>query len=181
MFYQGDARASGLTLARSLVEMHGGRARAPAAIGRIGELYVGQLRKRRKRRKPLGGHRVLIVDDNTDAARTLGMLVETLGNNEVHVAYNGSDALRIAEERRPDIVLLDLKMRGMDGYEVARRLRSESWGRDLTLVAVTGWTLDDHKRRSRDAGFDRHLTKPADVAALAAVLSSPASEARSSV
>jgi CheY-like chemotaxis protein len=69
----------------------------------------------------------------------------------------------------------------MDGYEVARRLRSESWGRDLTLVAVTGWTLDDHKRRSRDAGFDRHLTKPADVAALAAVLSSPASVTRPSV
>ncbi len=121
---------------------------------------------------------MLIVDDNTDAARTLGMLVETLGHNEVHVANNGSDALRIAEERRPDIVLLDLKMPGMDGYEVARRLRSESWGRDLTLVAVTGWTLEDHKRRSRDAGFDRHLTKPADVAALAALLSSPGIGAR---
>ena len=125
-------------------------------------------------RTTLGGHRVLIVDDNADAAKTLGMLVETLGQNEVHVANNGSDALRIAQEHRPDIVLLDLKMPGMDGYEVARRLRSESWGRDLTLVAVTGWALEDHKRRSRDAGFDRHLTKPADVAALAAVLSTEA-------
>src|SRR5215471_17510176 len=95
------------------------------------------------------------------------------GHNEVHVANNGTDALRIAQEQRPDIVLLDLKMPGMDGYEVARRLRSQSWGRDVTLVAVTGWALEDHKRRSRDAGFDRHLTKPADVAALTAVLSSP--------
>jgi CheY-like chemotaxis protein len=60
----------------------------------------------------------------------------------------------------------------MDGYEVARRLRSESWGRDVMLVALTGWALEDHKRRSQDAGFDRHLTKPADIASLEAVLSS---------
>jgi len=200
MFYQGDegrpprggGLGVGLTLARSLVEMHGGRITATSGGRDRGSEFkvrlpvaeraaVADEKEQQTADKPLGGHRVLIVDDNTDAARTLGMLVETLGDNEVHVAYNGSDALRIAEERRPDIVLLDLKMPGMDGYEVARRLRSESWGRDLTLVAVTGWTLDDHKRRSRDAGFDRHLTKPADVAALEAVLSSPASEPRPSL
>jgi CheY-like chemotaxis protein/two-component sensor histidine kinase len=192
MFYQGDegrptrggGLGIGLTLARSLVEMHGGTITAASAGSNRGSEFKVRLPimdhpavvvANEKRADPpaLGGHRVLIVDDNTDAARTLGMLVETLGQNEVHVANNGSDALRIAEERRPDIVLLDLKMPGMDGYEVARRLRSESWGRELTLVAVTGWALDDHKRRSRDAGFDRHLTKPADVAALAAVLSAP--------
>jgi CheY-like chemotaxis protein len=98
------------------------------------------------------------------------MLLETLGHNEVHVATNGPDALRIAAERRPDIVLLDLKMPGMDGYEVARRLRKESWGGELMLVALTGWALDEHKRRTQEAGFDRHLTKPADVASLEAVL-----------
>jgi two-component system CheB/CheR fusion protein len=119
---------------------------------------------------PLGGHRVLIVDDNNDAAETLGMLVGTLGPNEVHVAYNGADALRIAEEMHPDIVLLDLKMPDMDGYEVARRMRREDWGKDLTLVALTGWALDEHKQRSREAGFDQHLTKPADIAALEAIL-----------
>jgi two-component system CheB/CheR fusion protein len=197
MFYQGsdDGRPMrgglgiGLTLARSLVEMHGGTITAASAGNNRGSEFKVRLpiadqpaatpadEKEPASPAALGGHRVLIVDDNTDAARTLGMLVETLGENEVHVANNGSDALRIAEEHRPDIVLLDLKMPGMDGYEVARRLRSESWGRELTLVAVTGWTLDDHKRRSRDAGFDRHLTKPADVASLAAVLSSSAGDA----
>ncbi len=200
MFYQGDegrpmrggGLGIGLTLARSLVEMHGGTITAMSAGSDRGSEFKVRLPVAEQRAvgerseqkaapdRALGGHRVLIVDDNTDAARTLGMLVETLGHNEVHVANSGSEALRIAEERRPDIVLLDLKMPGMDGYEVARRLRSASWGRDLMLVAVTGWTLEDHRRRSRDAGFDRHLTKPADVAALAAVLSSPLSGMRPS-
>jgi len=190
MFYQGDEARQvrggglgiGLTLARSLVEMHGGTIAASSVGPNRGSEFKIRLpiadppevgdAVPSAASAPLGGHRVLIVDDNTDAARTLGMLVESLGRNEVHVAYNGGDALRIAEERKPDIVLLDLKMPGMDGYEVARRLRSESWGRDLMLVALTGWALEDHKRRSQDAGFDRHLTKPADIASLEAVLSS---------
>ncbi len=191
MFYQGDevrqARGGGLgiglTLARSLVEMHGGTIAASSAGPNRGSAFkirlplaerpeAGEGATPRAASAPLGGHRVLIVDDNTDAARTLGMLVESLGRNEVHVAYNGGDALRIAEECKPDIVLLDLKMPGMDGYEVARRLRGESWGRDLMIVALTGWALEDHKRRSQDAGFDRHLTKPADIASLEALLAS---------
>jgi two-component system CheB/CheR fusion protein len=190
MFYQGDegrltrgGLGIGLTLARSLAEMHGGTITVSSDGANRGSKFEVRLpvaerpaeveaKEPQRICETLGGHRVLIVDDNTDAARTLGMLVETLGRNEVHVAYNGDDALRIAQERRPDIVLLDLKMPGMDGYEVARRLRSESWGRDLTLVALTGWALEDHRRRSREAGFDRHLTKPADMPALAAVLSS---------
>jgi two-component system CheB/CheR fusion protein len=189
MFYQGDdprlprpaGLGIGLTLAKSLVEMHGGTIAVDSAGPNRGSRFTVRLPMLEAQQTPLereglretaelGGHRVLIVDDNTDAAATLGMLVETLGRNEVHVATNGPDALRIAAERRPDIVLLDLKMPGMDGYEVARRLRSESWGGELMLVAVTGWALDEHKRRTHEAGFDRHLTKPADVASLEAVL-----------
>ncbi len=118
----------------------------------------------------LSGHRVLIVDDNGDAARTLGMLVGALGANDIHVALGGEDALRIAAELKPDVVFLDLKMPGMDGYEVARRLRDEPWCRRALIIALSGWGLDEHKRRTKDAGFDGHLIKPADRSALEAVL-----------
>jgi CheY-like chemotaxis protein len=189
MFYQGEdsrlARTAGLgiglTLAKSLTEMHGGTIRAESPGPERGSRFTVRLplpavmqpaaeRATAERPCDLGGHRVLIVDDNTDAAHTLGMLVSMLGENEVLMAANGPDALRIAAEQRPDIVLLDLKMPGMDGYEVARRLRGEEWGKELTLVAVTGWTLEEHKRRSKEAGFDRHLTKPADMASIEALL-----------
>jgi len=189
MFYQGDdprlPRAAGLgiglTLAKSLVEMHGGTIDVQSAGADQGSRFTVRLpiaeagqpdaqRAEPKRASELGGHRVLIVDDNTDAARTLGMLVEALGKNQVSTAANGPEALRLAEELRPDIVLLDLKMPGMDGYEVARLLRRESWGKDMMLVAVTGWALEEHRRRSKEAGFDRHLTKPADIASLEALL-----------
>jgi CheY-like chemotaxis protein len=98
------------------------------------------------------------------------MLMDTLGDNDVRTASSGSEALKTAMEQRPDIVLLDLKMPEMDGYEVARHIRQEPWGADILLVAVTGWGLEAHKRRTQEAGFDRHLTKPANLAALKAVL-----------
>jgi CheY-like chemotaxis protein len=105
---------------------------------------------------------VLIVDDNVDAAEMLGMQVRTLGSNEVRTALSGEAALQTAPAFRPDIVLLDLGMPEMDGFEVARRIRQEPWGKDVMLVAVTGWGQEEHRQRTRDAGFDRHLTKPAD-------------------
>ncbi len=101
------------------------------------------------------------------------MLIRTLGENDVHVALSGAEALPLAERIRPDTVFLDLKMPDMDGYELAQRLRSEPWCGDTWLVALTGWGLDEHKRRSKDAGFDQHLTKPADRAALEAILRRP--------
>jgi CheY-like chemotaxis protein len=110
------------------------------------------------------------VDDNNDAADTLSMVVRTLGENEVRTAVSGAAALDVVPEFRPDIVLLDLKMPGMDGYEVARRIRATPWGKKLLLVALTGFGQEEHKRRTREAGFDHHLTKPADRAALEAVL-----------
>ncbi|HEY3516339.1 MAG TPA: response regulator, partial [Gammaproteobacteria bacterium] len=124
-----------------------------------------------------GGHRVLVVDDNADAANTLALLIRGLGKNDVHVALSGAEALPLAARVKPDTVFLDLRMPEMDGYELAQRLRRESWGEDAWLVALTGWGLDEHKRRTKDAGFDEHLTKPADRAALEAILSRPGGRA----
>jgi len=87
-------------------------------------------------------------------------------------ASNGVDALAVATKLRPNVVLLDLGMPGMDGYELARRMRAESWGKEALLIALTGWGQDQHRRRSQEAGFDRHMVKPADADALRAVLDS---------
>jgi CheY-like chemotaxis protein len=128
----------------------------------------------RLERSGLARHRILIVDDNADAAHTLSLLVRNLGDNEVRTAGSGSEGLELAYDFKPDIVLLDLKMPGMDGYEVARRLRQQPGGAAMRIVALTGWGQDDHKRRTKEAGFERHLTKPADRAAIAAVLAGSA-------
>jgi CheY-like chemotaxis protein len=116
---------------------------------------------------------VLIVDDNADAADTLGMLIETLGRNEIRIVNDGVAALRTAAELQPDIVLLDIGMPHMSGLEVARRMRRESWCAHATLVAVTGWGQEEDKRRAREAGFDRHIVKPADREALETIFSEP--------
>jgi two-component system, chemotaxis family, CheB/CheR fusion protein len=193
MFYQGaDSRATtqsglgiGLALAKSLVDMHGGTISAASAGRDRGSEFTLRLPTLvsssadadvadAAAEPALGGHRVLVVDDNADAAQTLAMLIQTLGANDVHVALSGEEALPLAERIRPDTVFLDLKMGAMDGYEVAQRLRNEPWGEDAWLVALTGWGLDEHKRRTKDAGFDQHLIKPADRAALEAILSRPA-------
>jgi CheY-like chemotaxis protein len=196
MFYQGaDPRSAtqtglgiGLALAKWLVEMHGGTIRAASAGHDRGSEFtlrlpaleaapIDDVAPEADVRAPLGGHRVLVVDDNADAAQTLAMLIQTLGTNDVHVALSGEEALPLAARIKPDTVFLDLKMPDMDGYEVAQRLRREPWGEQTWLVALTGWGLDEHKRRTKDAGFDQHLTKPADRAALEAILSRPAGRA----
>ena len=96
----------------------------------------------------------------------------SLRSDEVRTASNGPDALEAAATLHPDVVLLDLSMPGMDGYELARRMRAESWGKQALLVALTGWGQDQHRRRSHEAGFDRHMIKPANAEALRAVLNS---------
>jgi signal transduction histidine kinase len=118
----------------------------------------------------VGRRGVLIVDDNIDAAETLRLLMLALGGNDVRTASNGIEALEIGNQLRPEIVLLDLSMPGMDGYELAQKIRGEEWGRRALLVALTGWGQEQHRRRSKDAGFDRHLTKPANAESLRAVL-----------
>jgi CheY-like chemotaxis protein len=103
--------------------------------------------------------RVLIVDDNIDAAESLQMWLDMAGH-DVQVATDGPRAIAAAESHAPDVMLLDLGMPGMTGLEVARRIRATPWGRKIVLVALTGWGQEEHKRQTREAGFDHHLTKP---------------------
>ena len=113
--------------------------------------------------------RVLCVDDNHDAADTLGVLLELVGF-EARVCYDGPSALALADLVRPDAVILDLTMPGMDGVEVGRQLRQQTWARNLPMVALTSLGGEDARRRTAEAGFDLHLTKPVDPERLAAVL-----------
>jgi CheY-like chemotaxis protein len=105
--------------------------------------------------------RILIADDNRDAADTMAMLLE-LGGHEVIVAHSGNQALGLGRQHRPDVVILDIGMPDVNGYEVARAARNEDWGKNAYLIALTGWGQADDKERARAAGFDRHLTKPVD-------------------
>src|SRR5262249_53364149 len=118
--------------------------------------------------------RVLVVDDNVDAAFTLSLLLQSLGH-ETCVAHDGSEALRIAGEFTPEVVLLDLGMPGLNGFAVARRMRRMQRDRPLIIVAVTGWGQDADRKRSEEAGFDLHLVKPVDPETLAKVLDNPGS------
>jgi PAS domain S-box-containing protein len=190
MFYQGREGAErgaglgiGLTLAKTLVEMHGGSISVHSGGEDQGSEFKVQLPlatpaeparasapEERNQASPPVDHRILIIDDNVDAAETLCTLMKSLGQQEVYTASSGAQALQSAPELHPDIVLLDLMMPGMDGFEVARRIRRESWGKQLLLVALSGWGHEEHRRRTKEAGFDRHVTKPADLAAIRAVL-----------
>src|SRR5437868_859792 len=113
--------------------------------------------------------RVPCVADHQDAADSLGVLLELVGY-EARVCYDGESALTAAEEFRPDACILDLTMPGIDGVEVGRRLRQRPWARNLPLVAVTALGNDEARRRTAEAGFDLHLTKPVDPDRLANVL-----------
>jgi len=172
----------GLTLAKTLVELHGGSVEARSGgIGRGSEfivrLQLGSARTSRVAAKDaeppatLANRRILVVDDNRDAAESLSTLLTLLGAN-VHVAFSGPEALDAFETYRPSAVLLDIGMPGMDGHEVARRLRSLPGAEDVTLIALTGWGQAEDRHRSRSAGFDHHIVKPADIHALQSLLAS---------
>ncbi|BBL77074.1 hybrid sensor histidine kinase/response regulator [Methylomagnum ishizawai] len=161
----------GLALVRHLVQLHGGRIEARSGgVGRGSEFVV---RIPLARTSPAGlqasadppapefPRRLLVVDDNRDAADSLALLLELLGI-EVRVAYDGAAALALLAGSPPDVVLLDLGMPGMDGYEVARRIRGQPGGRDIALFALTGWGQAADRHRTRLGGFDQHLVKPVD-------------------
>ncbi len=161
----------GLALVKGLADLHGGSVEARsagagqgsefvvrlpiAALGSAGSVAADKVAADTTRR------RVLLADDNRDAADSLAVLLELAGH-EVRVAYLGRDALTLAQEFRPDTAVLDIGMPDLNGYEVAAALRRESWGRDLRLIALTGWGQDSDRRRAREAGFDLLLVKPVD-------------------
>jgi PAS domain S-box-containing protein len=175
-----DGLGIGLAIVRKLVEMHGGTVEAHSPGLRQGSEFVVRLPlvpetdaacplAATMPRGALGGHRILVVDDNRDAADTLALLLESHGA-VTRVVYDGEAALAELDVFMPDTVLLDLGMPGMDGLEVARRLRADPRRASLRLVALTGWGQESDRRRTREAGFDHHLTKPVDFTALQAWL-----------
>jgi CheY-like chemotaxis protein/two-component sensor histidine kinase len=168
----------GLTLVRRLVELHGGSVLATSDGAGRGSEFVVRLpvlkpvseferharpgvRLLPAKATPGQARRTLVVDDNVDSADSLATLLRVTGHEAV-IAHDGVEAVAAAERFRPEVVFLDIGMPRMNGYDAARRIRQESWGRDMLLVAVTGWGKDDDRLRSRDAGFDAHLVKPAD-------------------
>ncbi|HYH66202.1 MAG TPA: response regulator [Urbifossiella sp.] len=110
-----------------------------------------------------------MADDNRDAADSLAMLLRLAGH-EVRTAHDGLAAVAVAAETRPDVAVLDIGMPGLTGYDAARRIRAEPWGRGVLLVALTGWGQDGDRQRAAEAGFDHHLTKPVDPEALTRLL-----------
>lgn len=189
LFVQADQTATrsqgglgiGLTLVRNLVEMHEGEVTAHSqGLGKGSEFVVslplamtksssGPLEEAERSRTGLSGLRLLVVDDNKDAAITLAMLLR-LRSHEVRTAHNGKDALEMARQFNPEIVFLDIGMPIMDGYEVARQMRQFEGLQNVVLVALTGWGQQGDRQRAAEAGFNFHLTKPADPMTIEEIL-----------
>ncbi|CAL8481523.1 protein of unknown function (plasmid) [Caballeronia sp. S22] len=173
----------GLTLARSLVELHGGHIDAQSSGPGRGTKFTVWLPaykenpklaspEARPGRPQPGPMKVLVVDDNHDSADSMGMLLDALGHN-VLKAYSGAQAIDIIASFCPDLVLLDLSMPLLTGYEAIKRLRDAARNDALVVAAVTGFGQAEHRQRTKAAGFDAHLTKPVDLAALESVLALP--------
>ena len=177
----------GLALVRRLVEMHGGSVRAssegrgkgcevvvtlPAGASGRDTAIVPDERLDELVRNGKAGRRLLVVDDNTDAAEGLAMLLVAAGN-DVRVAHDGQQCLTIAQTFQPDIIFLDLGMPRMDGWETASHIRASGWGREMRLVALTGWGQPQDRDRTAAAGFDAHLVKPIGAAEVLVLVNDP--------
>jgi len=179
---QGAGLGIGLSLVRGLVDMHGGTVSAESQGPGCGAIFTVSLPlfpgapvkstadKATELGVPTGQCRVLVVDDNPDIVRGLQMLLTTLGAG-VRVAHDGAEALRIFDDWPPTHVLMDIGMPGMDGYEAARRLRTDHADQAFRLIAVTGWGQEEDRQRALEAGFDEHLVKPVRLERLKEVLS----------
>ena len=173
----------GLTLVRRLVDLHGGTVIAHSEGLNCGSTFIvklplaqtsslpGEVVEATPAQAPASGNRrkVLVVDDNRDSAMSLALLLE-LDGHEVRRAYDGLEALEIADDFRPEVTLLDIGMPRLDGYGAARELRQRDWAKDTLLVALTGWGQQEDKRMAREAGFDHHMVKPVDPDALRRLL-----------
>jgi PAS domain S-box-containing protein len=174
----------GLSLVRGLVELHGGSIVARSGGPGQGSEFVVRLPVAAEMpiqeparpvedngQLPVPRRRVLIVDDNRDSADSLAMLLKVMGH-EVGTAYDGEQAVAAAEALRPDVGLLDIGMPRLNGYDVCRRIREQSWGQGVFLIALTGWGQDEDRRRTEEAGFNFHIVKPVDSGLLMELLAS---------
>ena len=172
----------GLTLVKRLTEMHGGSIEACSAGEGRGSEFIVRLPVL-NRPAIQKGHgpdmesdlqpqrRILIVDDNRDSADSLAMLMEITGN-KTYMAHDGAEAVEAVEKYRPEVVLLDIGLPKLDGYEVCRRVREQPWGEKIVVIALTGWGQEDDRRKSEEAGFNGHLVKPVDYDQLLELLAS---------
>ncbi len=172
-----------MTLVQRLVEMHGGTVEARSEGPGKGSEFLVRLpvavtAKGEGPEEPAGDGeqvvaptmcRILVVDDNRDAADSLGTLLSMIGH-EVYTAYDGLEAVGAAAAFQPDVVLLDIGLPKLNGYEAARRIREQDGGPDVVLIALTGWGQEEDRRRSEEAGFDHHMTKPVEFADLKKLL-----------
>jgi CheY-like chemotaxis protein len=178
----------GLTLVHQLVKMHGGSVSAHSEGRGKGSEFVVRIPALPKTAPTEGApptqgqgaatpaipcRKVLVVDDNHDAAETLALLLKLEGQ-DIRVSHDGAAALQAASDFRPEVVFLDIGMPGMNGYEVARRIRRFPGLENTVLIAMTGWGQEEDRRRSHEAGFDRHLVKPVEPAVLKELLRSAA-------
>jgi PAS domain S-box-containing protein len=172
----------GLCLVKRLVEMHDGQIEARSEGPDKGSEFLVRLPMVLEQSPdqrtsdssgdlvlPTPGLRILVVDDSQDAAISLALLLGSMGNT-TWLAHDGQEAVARAEEHQPDVVLLDIGLPKMNGYDAARAIRREPWGRNMVLIAVTGWGQDEDKRKAKEAGFDRHLVKPVDPRSLMKLL-----------
>jgi CheY-like chemotaxis protein len=188
MFVQADTtleRATsglgiGLSLVKDLAEMHGGAVEVRSAGLRAGSEFIVRLPQipepaalpagtpkdngsvaKTNGEKPAELRRVLVVDDNVDSAEALAMILKIKGN-EVQIAYDGLEAVELANVFRPNAIILDIGLPRLNGYEAAREIRRQEWGSETVLIALTGWGQQEDRQRSKDAGFDSHMVKPVD-------------------
>jgi CheY-like chemotaxis protein/anti-sigma regulatory factor (Ser/Thr protein kinase) len=190
MFAQGEGSLEkshgglgiGLTIVKRLVELHGGTVHARSDGPGCGSEFIVRLPllEPTARRRPAASsralgpqaqRRILVADDNADAALSLAMLLRAMGH-EVHTVDDGQAALSRSDTLRPDLIMLDIGMPKMNGYDACKAIRSQRWSVKTQLVALSGWGQEEHKARAREAGFDHYLVKPASLEALERLLAS---------